>query len=77
MKNIEKMSDLEILNYVRDERKWMIEILNRKGDLEKKFNSNISDPDWEIFRYITGSHLNEWGEYAFEDFIKIIKTQIK
>ena len=75
MKKIDEMSDIEIFNFIRDKRKWMVEILTRKSDLEKKFNFKISDHDWELFRYMVGSHLNELGEYAFEDLKKIKNGQ--
>ena len=50
MKNIEEMSDVEILAYVRDERNWMIESFITKADLEKKCDRKFSDFVWPVFR---------------------------
>lgn len=50
MKTIDKMSNLEILQFVRDERNWMIESVVTKKDLEKKCNREFSDFLWPMAR---------------------------
>ena len=50
MKRIDKMSNLEILQFVRDERNWMIESVITKKDLEKKCDREFSDFLWPIIR---------------------------
>ena len=50
MKQIDKMSDVEILTYVRDERDWLIESFITKEDLEKRCDTKFSKFTWPVMR---------------------------
>lgn len=49
MKDIEKMTDWEILTYLRLERKWMVQSHYIKSDIEDMIGEELEDDDWENF----------------------------
>lgn len=58
VKNISEMEDWEILTYLRENRKWMVQSHYDKADIVKIFNVKFKDDDeW-----------NEFTEFACDQF---------